>query len=544
MHWYKSISSRLDAPSSSWKIVPAVFAAIFVALWVSHFNLLRLPYYWDEAGYYIPAAWDFMRTGSLIPVTTLTNAHPPLPSIYLALCWKLFGFSPLVTRVAVLVVAALALTAVGQLAKRLTSVTSVAIWTVVLTGTYPVWFAQSSLAHADIFATACALWGMVFALPESNRKPWFAALWFAAAALCKETAIILPLTLALISLVESFRALPPVRRKMLLETAWLGSCALPLAVWYGWHYLKRGFLFGNPEFLRYNAEANLDLERILAALSHRLLHLTAHMNLFVPVLLALAALLLKPRPEVEGQPSIGSFVWQRIVGLFLVNLLFFSVLGGALLTRYLLPVFPLVLLMAVFTLYRRVSWWQGLAAFSSAAFMAGLFFNPWYGFAPEDNLTYAHVVRLHQAGIAQLNARYPGAVVLTAWPMSDELTRPELGYLQQPYEVETLTDFEASEITRATEEPEKYSVALVFSTKIDPAFPTMTLGARSKADDERYFGLHHDLRPEAIALKLGGKLVWKQEDEGQWIALIRFNRQFEAERYQTGETQLALNRIR
>ena len=59
--------------------------------YASHFSLLALPYYWDEAGYYIPAAWDFFRTGSLIPITTLSNAHPPLPSIYLALWWKALG---------------------------------------------------------------------------------------------------------------------------------------------------------------------------------------------------------------------------------------------------------------------------------------------------------------------------------------------------------------------------------------------------------------------------------------------------------------------
>jgi hypothetical protein len=41
------------------------------AVCLTHFTLLRLPYYWDEAGYYIPAAWDFFRTGSLIP----TDAH-------------------------------------------------------------------------------------------------------------------------------------------------------------------------------------------------------------------------------------------------------------------------------------------------------------------------------------------------------------------------------------------------------------------------------------------------------------------------------------
>jgi hypothetical protein len=52
---------------------------------------------------------------------------------------------------------------------RLVGVASVAFWTVVLTGLYPIWFAQSTLAHADIFAAACTLWGLVYALP--NREP-------------------------------------------------------------------------------------------------------------------------------------------------------------------------------------------------------------------------------------------------------------------------------------------------------------------------------------------------------------------------------------
>jgi len=160
-----------------------LFPAIFAALLASHFTLLALPYYWDEAGYYIPAAWDFFRTGSLIPISTLTNAHPPLPSIYLALAWKLFGYCPTVTRVAVLVVAALALTAVWRLAMRLVGVTAVTFWCVLLTALYPIWFAQSTLAHADIFAAACTLWGLVYALPvrgaliHQTSKPWAAALF-------------------------------------------------------------------------------------------------------------------------------------------------------------------------------------------------------------------------------------------------------------------------------------------------------------------------------------------------------------------------------
>jgi 4-amino-4-deoxy-L-arabinose transferase-like glycosyltransferase len=524
----KLMQPRLDAPLPLWMIFPVIFAALYA----SHFTLLRVPYYWDEAGYYIPAAWDFFRTGSLIPITTLTNAHPPLPSIYLALWWKASGFFPEVTREAVLMVAALGLLAVWRLAMRLVGVPMVAFFAVVLTGLYPVWFAQSSLAHADIFAAACTLWGLVYSLPDRERKPWTAALWFAAAALCKETAIAIPLTLAVVSLVEGIRALPPERLRLLREAAWLASCVLPLAAWYAWHYTKTGFLFGNPEYLRYNAQATLDPLRILAAFGHRVLHLTAHMNLFVPVLMTVAAMLLNPRPDAEGhdRASICPAARRRIFVLLLVNALLFSVLGGALLTRYLLPMYPLVLLVAVTTFYRRVPLWHGLALFSAVAFAVGLFINPPYGFAPEDNLEYARIVRLHLAGIAQLNHRYAGATVLSAWPMTDELTRPELGYLKQPYDVYRLEDFTAAQIARAAGEPEKYSAALVFSTKYDPPSPLMSLGPASQAADERFFGLHHDLPPEAIAMELHGALVWKKEDQGQWIALIRFNRQFEARR--------------
>ena len=516
----------LDAPLPLWMIFPVIFAALYA----SHFALLRVPYYWDEAGYYIPAAWDFFRTGSLIPTTTLSNAHPPLPSIYLALWWKLSGYYPEVTREAVLMVAALGLLGVWRLAMRVVGVASVAFWTVALTGLYPIWFAQSSLAHADIFAAACSIWGMVCALPARGRNPMAAALWFTAAALCKETSIAIPLALAAVCLVESFVARGLDRKRLWREAAWLSSCILPLAGWYVYHYSKTGFLFGNPEFLRYNAESTLAPIRILDAFGHRVLHLTAHMNLFVPVAIALASLLLAPRPNSDGsaRAAIDWPVQLRIMLVLLSNAIVFSVLGGALLTRYLLPMYPLVLLLAVAAIYRRVALWQALAVLSAGAFVAGLFINPPYGFAPEDNLSYARIVRMQLAGIAQLQRRYPGAPVLTAWPVTDELTHPELGYVKQPWDVCAIDDFSSAQLGVAADEPEKYSAALVFSTKYDPQSPLFTLGSKSRALDEQYFGLHHDMPPEVIALRLGGTLVWKAADHGMWIALIRFNRQVEA----------------
>jgi len=529
---------RLDAPLPLWMIFPVIFAALYA----SHFTLLRLPYYWDEAGYYIPAAWDFFRTGSLIPSTTLNNAHPPLPSIYLALWWKASGFAPAVTREAVLMVATLGLLGVWRLAMRVVGAPVVAFWTVLLTGLYPIWFAQSTLAQADIFAAACSIWGLVFALPARNRRPWAAALCFSAAALCKETSIAIPLTLAAVDMTEGFRLLQahwrlstprtktvPQGGRLWREAVWLASCVLPLAAWYSWHYAKTGYLFGNPDYVRYNAEATLAPVRIAAAFGHRIFHLTAHMNLFVPVGMALAALLLDPRPDAEGheRAQIASGVRMRIFVLLLAEALLFSVLGGALLTRYLLPLYPLVLLLAVTTLYRRVPYWQALAVLSAAAFTAGLFVNPPYGFAPEDNLAYAAMIRLDQTGIAQLAKRYPGATVLTAWPVSDELSHPELGYVKQAWDVCPIDDFTEAQIDRAAEEPQKYSAALVFSTKYDPP-PLVDFWPFSESLDERYFGLHHDLPPGLIARQLRGTLVWRMDARGFWIALIGFNRPEEA----------------
>ena len=517
------LGPRKDRPFPTWMIFPVIFAALYA----SHFSLLRLPYYWDEAGYYIPAAWDFFRTGSLIPITTLSNAHPPLPSIYLALWWKASGFYPEVTREAVLIVASLGLLAVWRLALKLTNSALVAFWTVLLTGLYPIWFAQSSLAHADIFAAACTLWGLVFALPDRERKPWAAALWFMAAALCKETAIAVPLTLAALSVVEGIRGEVPKRPAAWREAAWLATSVLPLCAWYAWHYTKTGFVFGNPEFLRYNAEATMTPLRILVAFGHRILHLTAHMNMFVPSILTLAAMMLKPRLDRDGQerrPIQRPALW-RIFWLLLANAILFSILGGALLTRYLLPMYPLVLVVAVSTFRRRVPYWQAFAVLSAAAFVAALFVNPPYRFAPEDNLAYARVIRLHIAGIAQLNRRDRGATVLSAWPVTDELTRPELGYVKQPYAVDRIDDFTEAQIEHAAAEPEKYSAALVFSTKYDPPSLPLSLGPKSEAMDERYFGLHHDLPPKTIALRLHGTLDWQREDHGFWIALIQFNRQ-------------------
>jgi hypothetical protein len=503
------------------------FPAIFIAVLAAHSTLLRLPYYWDEAGYYVPAAYDFFRTGSLIPYSTLTNAHPPLPAIYLAIWWKLFGFSPPVTRIAMCFMAAIALTAVWKIAQLTTRRASVAFATALLTAVYPVFFAQSSLAHADLSAAAATLWAIAFLLERSRRSAWLAVLCFSLAALCKETAIVTPLALTLWGLARA------LRNRNISEAQRSALPALPvvpLVVWYLYHRHRTGYVFGNPGYLRYNAEATLSALRILVAFAHRLLHITAHMNLFVPVLLMLACLLLDPQSEADGSRRLP--IARDDQAIFYVvlaaNILFFSVMGGALLTRYLLPLYPLVILLCVNTFRRRLRSWAALVALSAVAFVAGLFVNPPYRFAPEDNLAYANVIRLHQAAIAVIVEHYAHDTVLTAWPATDELSKPELGYVSQPVKVIAIDNFSYGEIEKARQEPETYSVAFLFSTKYDPPHLPLSLGPKNEELDKRFFDFHADLSPQIAARILGGDLVWRAQRKGQWAAVLHFNRAEEA----------------
>jgi hypothetical protein len=510
-----------------------IFPLLFVGVYLAHLTLLRLPYYWDEAGYYIPAAYDFFRTGDVIPSTTLANAHPPLPSLYLALWWK-SGFTPAVTRTAMCLITAIALLAVYRLAMLLNGRPWVAATTTVLTAIYPVWFAQSTLAHADMFAAAATLWGLVFVFDSRPRVPWAAAACFAVAAWCKETAIITPLAIALWELCLAWRNRPGKpdappeldRRAHLRAGLVLLTPIIPLLGWYAYYRHRTGYLLGNPEFLRYNATSTLSPLRILVALAHRILQLTAHMNMFVPVLCMLGAMLLLPLRDRDGtlRPRISPPDQAILYVVMAANILFYSVLGGALLTRYLLPLYPLILLLCVSTFYRRVPYWWGLSLLSAAAFLIGLFVNPPYKFAPEDNLNYADVVRLHQQAIRQIVTHFPGSTILTAWPASDELTKPELGYVKKPLPVVIVANFSLPEIEKVAASAQDFSVGFAFSTKYDPPRLMLDLGARNEALDTRFFDFHRDLAPGAIAHLLGGRIVWRDDRQGEWAAVLHFNR--------------------
>jgi hypothetical protein len=501
------------------------FSLTFTCLFVSHATLLRLPYFWDEAGYFVPAARDLMLTGSLIPHSTLSNAHPPLVMLWLAFWWKYSAFTPATTRTAMLLVASFALLGVWRLARRAAN-NQVAIATVVCTAVYPVFFAQSSLAHLDTMACALTIWGLAMYV-EQRRVATI--VFFALAPLTKETAIIAPIILFGWELlcprfddIEVEGESLCWQKRDWFQTSSLLLCVVPLALWLIYHHHKTGYFLGNPQYLRYNLGATLTPLRIALAMLIRLWHLLGYLNLFVLTLLSLYALSQPPLLERDGsdrQPIAipVQCVFIVVIAAYVVAL---SVLGGAVLARYMLPVMPLVILLCVSTLRRRLRYWVWWVGAVCVAFVFALLTPPPYRIAPEDTLLYRDYVILHKQAATEIAQRYPHARILTAWPASDELTKPFLGYVKQPADVIQIDNFSQSEMERAAQAASEFDVAFLFTTRWQPPHPLWQTLPFGEAIQERFFDYHEDISPDHAASMLGGRVVRYENRNDEWVAII------------------------
>jgi len=502
--------AKSQAASSAWVQHLLLFALFFAGLMLLHAPLLRLPYFWDEAGYYIPAARDLFLTGTFIPQSTPSNAHPPLVMAWLALAWRVFGYSTLVTRTAMLVLSAFSLLGLFRLS-RIAANLPLAWATTLLVALYPVYFTQSSMALLDLPAAGFTFWALAAYIADHEGRPWKQVVWFSLAALAKETAILAPLALfgwellgCLVCRDGKERQGKECRWKEFFSSAGSRSRALslllpvvPLGAWYVYHYSKTHFLLGNPEFLRYNVAATLNPLRILLAFGIRSWQILGYFSLYLLTLAGLLAMLRPPSLEngtgngtgkgTENgavRPRIPFWIQGAFLAVLLAYMVFMSAVGGAVLARYMLPVVPLVILAWVSTLWRRVRYWKLIVG----------------------------------------AIRYSHDRVLTAWPASDELTRPWLGYVGQPFRVLRIEDFSVSWIEAAARARDRFDVALVFSTKYQPPhalFETWDGWQRIKG---KFFGYHRDLLPEDIAQRLGGTMVYHKEVNGQWIAVIDMER--------------------
>ncbi len=432
-----------------------------------------------------------------------------------------------------LCVSAFTLLGVFRLA-RLVANSEVACGSVVCTAVYPVFFAQSSLAHLDLAAAGLTLWGLLAYL---ERRRAAMLIWFSLAVLTKETAILVCVALFAREIFSLFlgrgwrgNSEEPLHQRR-LDLLILLVPVIPLAFWYLYHYQRTGFVFGNPEFFRYNVQGTMHPLRIVLALLIRVWQTLGYLNLYV---LTLATIFAMWRPALKSTKTntdrnrIAFPVQLAFLAVVLTYICAMAAVGGAVLARYMLPVIPLVIIVCVSTLWRRVRLWWAVLALVVLGFVSALFLNPPYGFSPEDNLAYRDYIQLHQHAEAFLETHYPRSQVLTAWPANDELTRTYLGYVSRPLRPVRIEDFTVESLLAATDQQASFDVALVFSLKYEPPHSLFDRWRLWQEWKTRFFGYHRDVPPDVAAQILGGHVVYRDKRQGQWIAVIELDRIQEA----------------
>jgi hypothetical protein len=505
----------------------AILLSIWGALLALHAPLLRLPYYWDEAGYYVPAALDFFRHGLLIPASTLPSGHTPLVMIYLALWWQIFGFSPLVTRAAMLLLAAATVLATASLAKivfgaRPASRTA-AYSSAALLALAPLYFAQSSLVFLDLpvaLFTALALLALL-------RERWaMFGVMASCAVLSKETAIVLAPVAYIFLVVDARRtqrSIPPS------AWLWLTSPCLVLAAWAACYHHRTGFWTGNATYLQYNLYSTLDPVRILLCFVRRLHEVfIAGFNWMV----AGAALAAAWWTRQAIHPQTLTLIEHRFrlltALLVAAYLLLLSVVGGAVLPRYTLPLYPPLIILALSYIWRlRPPAVYACCLATAACFVGSWFLNPPYPFPFEDNLAYADFIRLHQQGaqflasLPERSSREHGSSprILTAWPATNELETPDLGYVTQALHVVPVEGFAARDFESV--QPGSFDVLYYYSRKWEPPNNWLVRFRWLERLESRYFDYAPQLPENELQARFHLTRLARWERRGQWVAVYQ-----------------------
>ncbi|MBV9404664.1 MAG: hypothetical protein JO211_04925, partial [Acidobacteriaceae bacterium] len=288
-----------------------IFFLLFAApLFASHAAFLNLPFFWDEHGQFIPTALDLLRKGLWVARSTIPNVHPPGVEAYLVLWYKLFGYSIVITRAAMLLIASAGLLITFLLAIELCqdSKGAPAFLPPLFLLASPLFFTQSMMAQLDMPAMVLSLLVLLLFI---KRRYAAAAAVSVALVLVKETGVVVPFVLFLVLLGRGrFRA-----------ASYFIAPALALFAWLFVLHRATGYWLGNPDFAHYNIAYALHPVRMTLSFMRRIYYLFfAEFRWIGTFVLVGAGWYAKP---------FGRRRWRVTVAVALASIILVSVLGGA-----------------------------------------------------------------------------------------------------------------------------------------------------------------------------------------------------------------------
>ena len=401
-----------------------VFFFLFgIPLFLIHMHLLALPFFWDEQGQFIPTALDLLRSGALVARSTVPNVHPPGVEIYLAVLYKMFGFSIPLTRAAMLLAGTCGLLFTFLLAIELSQGTkgAPAFLPPLLLLVSPLFYTQSMMAQLDMPAMTLTMLALLLFI---KRKYGWAAAVSVVLVLVKETGLAVPFVFFVVSALRA-----EFKRAGLF--VWP---AVALGIWLILLKTKTGYWLGDPGFAHYNVDYALHPVRMALTFARRVYYLFFAEFRWVGTAILIVS--------VERCKTFRRRRWAVVTAVAALTLVLVSVFGGAELERYLLPVLPLFYI-AVSVGLTTMS--KSINILAISALMIGLvvniFWNPPYPFPFENNYAMVDFVKLQQLAGDFAQRSLKNRTIATAWPYTPALENPDFGFVQHPLSAVETNDF-------------------------------------------------------------------------------------------------------
>ena len=464
------------------------------AIFGAHFSTLHLPYFWDELGQFIPAALDLFQDGAWIPHSTTPNVHPPGVMAYLALVWRVAGYSIEATRVAMLLLATAAALTVFLLAIQICRPLkgAPAFSAVVLLLASPLFYTQAMLAQLDMPAMLFTALALVLFLQDRTRGCVLACV---ALVLTKETGALVPLVFGAWLL----------RERRTREAIWFAAPLVVLGIWLIYLRQGTGNALGNSEFARYNLFYPLHPARLPVALFRRFYYVFIDNFHWIG---SVALVLAWKRTDIFRERA-----WAVCGVLLLGHMVMVSVLGGATLERYLLPVIPLfyIAVGAAWSVMDK-PWRRGSQIAMTAGLIAGLFWNPPWPFPFENNLALVDFVALQKDAAGFVESIYPNETVVSVWPFTDAIRRPEFGYVSRPLAARSIEDFHLRTVATLKD----VRLLVVYSRTWEPPVSVLRIPMVARYL-ERYYSYDKQITADEISGRLGLTSAARYTRRGQWI---------------------------
>jgi len=324
------------------------------------------------------------------------------------------------------------------------------------------------------------------------------ALAATALVLVKETAISTPMV---------FAAWLMFREKRMREALYFLAPAVALGLWLVELHHVTGHWLGNDEFARFNLNQSLGFSHIVYAIGRRIyIHFLSDGHF-----LGTAAL-------IAGWRLLRGKDWA-IAGLVAIaQTAVVTLLGGAVLDRYMLPVLPI--LYAAFAVAAS-AWSRNVRLGAQVAmvtlFVVGWFWNPPVPFPYENNLAMVDFVRLQQTAAEYLEDHAPGQRIATAWPFSETIVNPEFGYVSRRLNLAVRTGG-VRLANLAQLNPKDFDILVLFSAEWSMKGRPLDIEP-IRWLVYRFLDPNVNANPEEIRATLGFVPILRWTRGGQWIEI-------------------------